>query len=74
MGFRMIFDKKNFWATFRLKGRMYHFLLITYHSLVNKNKIRQQIIFWIFIAIFRKMIFLAAYTKIKNQSFKNQRS
>jgi hypothetical protein len=56
---------------------MCHFLLGTYHSIVNKNKIRGQFIFWVFIAIFRKMTFLAIYTKktkghLKNQGSQNQ--
>jgi hypothetical protein len=58
----------------RLRGRMYHFLLVTYHSIVNKNKIRGQFIFWVFIAIFRKITFLAIYTKMTKCLLKNQRS
>jgi hypothetical protein len=74
-GFKLIFDEKNFWATFglqvffgpswaksqkyldcknRLRMRMYHFLLITYHSIVNKNKIRIKFIFLGFICDFWK--------------------
>ena len=74
MAFKLNFDLKMFWATFRqkaflgplelkvknldckkrLRGLMCHFLLATYHSIVNKNKIIGQFIFWVFIAIFNK--------------------
>jgi hypothetical protein len=43
---------------------MRQFLCVTYHSIVNKNKIRGQFIFWVFIAIFRKMNFFAISTKM----------
>ena len=36
----------------RLRGRMCHFLLVMYHSIVKKNKIRGEYIFWVFITIF----------------------
>jgi hypothetical protein len=59
MGFRWIFDIKNFWMTFRLKvvfgpSWSQSQISIAYHSIVNKNEIRGQFIFWVFIAIFEK--------------------
>ena len=56
----------------RIRGPMYHFLLVTYHSIVNKNKIRGQ--FLGFYCDFSKNDLFCDYTEMTKGYLKNQRS